>query len=541
MAVGRHSAPNGSEQQDSTNTGGATHSVSNVRLAGKRFKRTEGTVPEHGQQVEPPVMPYQRGPQDASQGPRKSHKPVIIAVCAVIAVLLVAYGIGVAFFSGHFYPNSTIGGLDVSTKDPQTVIAELEGHMDEYTLAVSGQGFEWDVTADEAGLDPDASTVVNSAIADNNPWSWPIQLFSEHVESGDLTGQFDEDVLKQSVEAKVSAFNKDRTAPTDATIKYDEEAGEFTVVPEKIGEQLDAGAVYEKISAAILALEDSLELDESVLLQPNRVADDERMTTALDEANGLLSTTITLTMGGEEVATVDASVLSGWITLDDDLHATVSTEAMKSWAAELGKKLDTVGTERTYERPDGKTVTVSGGTYGWVSDEAQLAEQLAAAIEAGESTTLEVPCVEKGVEFNGLGKQDWGAYVDIDLGEQHAYYYDASGKLLWDAGVITGNPNVGDDTPTGIYKLNNKQTDVTLIGMPDENGDPSYESPVAYWMPFVDNLIGLHDANWQATSSFSDPTAYTYVGSHGCVNLETGKAAELFDIIQIGDCVIVHN
>ena len=60
-------------------------------------------------------------------------------------------------------------------------------------------------------------------------------------------------------------------------------------------------------------------------------------------------------------------------------------------------------------------------------------------------------------------------------------------------------------------------------------------------MSFIGSAIGLHDANWQASSSFSDPTAYTWTGSHGCVNLPPDKAAELFGILQVGDCVIVHN
>ena len=59
-------------------------------------------------------------------------------------------------------------------------------------------------------------------------------------------------------------------------------------------------------------------------------------------------------------------------------------------------------------------------------------------------------------------------------------------------------------------------------------------------MPFVGNAVGLHDASWLSAAAFADPRAYTYRGSHGCVNLPTDKAIELYNIIEAGVCVISH-
>ncbi|WP_229254276.1 L,D-transpeptidase [Collinsella ihumii] len=140
-----------------------------------------------------------------------------------------------------------------------------------------------------------------------------------------------------------------------------------------------------------------------------------------------------------------------------------------------------------------------------------------------------------------MGGRDWGAYVDIDISEQRVRYYDANDQLVWESGCITGNPNTGHDTPTGIYFINNKEQNVQLTGAKDpETGEPEYISYVDYWMSFIGGAVGLHDADWQASSSFNDPTAYTWTGSHGCVNLPPDKAAELFNIVQLNDCVIVH-
>lgn len=61
---------------------------------------------------------------------------------------------------------------------------------------------------------------------------------------------------------------------------------------------------------------------------------------------------------------------------------------------------------------------------------------------------------------------------------------------------------------------------------------------MAYWMPFVGNSVGLHDADWR--SKFGS-NIYEYNGSHGCVNLPPDKAAELAGLINVGTVVVVHN
>ena len=160
------------------------------------------------------------------------------------------------------------------------------------------------------------------------------------------------------------------------------------------------------------------------------------------------------------------------------------------------------------------------------------------AVHAGTVGTLDIPVLQSGNGFSGLGSKDWGArYCDVDLSEQHARFYDASGALVWESDIVSGKP--GHDTPTGVYSLNSKQSPSTLIGQTDpETGEPEYETKVQYWMPFVGNSVGLHDATWQA--AFGGSRWEQGYGSHGCVNLPLGKAEAIYGIIQVGDVVVVH-
>ena len=69
-------------------------------------------------------------------------------------------------------------------------------------------------------------------------------------------------------------------------------------------------------------------------------------------------------MAGTVAGTVDASLISQWVSLDDELAVTLDEGALTAWVDELAAVCNTVGTQRTYTRSDGKVVTVAGGTYG---------------------------------------------------------------------------------------------------------------------------------------------------------------------------------
>ena len=57
-------------------------------------------------------------------------------------------------------------------------------------------------------------------------------------------------------------------------------------------------------------------------------------------------------------------------------------------------------------------------------------------------------------------------------------------------------------------------------------------------MPFIGNVYALHDAPWQP--DFGGTMYRDGYGSHGCVNLPPSKAAELYNIVDVGTVVVVH-
>ena len=483
-----------------------------------------------------PMLPVDVSEADAKGG-RKSLKALGIVLGVIVALLAVVYLAGALVFMDRFLPRTTVGDLDVSLKSSAEVQGLLADVIDDYVLKVEGQGFSLKLSAAEAGMRLDGRAATDAMHASANAWAWPIEILKAHDESDKLAATYNESGLGDTVRAAVDEFNKTATPPTDAVIAYSEAKGAFVVEPEAVGTALSYDTVIKAVDDAVLALQPAVKLGANALQQPKVLSSDPKLTAAAEQANTMIKADLVLTMAGDTAGEVNADLISQWVRLGDDLSATLDEAALTAWVDELAAACNTVGTQRTYTRPDGKVVTVAGGVYGWSVDHDALLSLVKESVAAGTVQTAEVPCTTVGTGYNGAGAQDWGLrYCDIDLAEQYARFYDETGALVWESPIVSGTPNGSHDTPTGVYWLNQKASPSKLKGT---NLDGSkYESTVQYWMPFVGNVIGLHDADWQ--SSFGGSRYRDGAGSHGCVNLPPYKAAELYGIIQAGDVVVSH-
>ncbi|MDO4939834.1 MAG: L,D-transpeptidase family protein [Lachnospiraceae bacterium] len=123
--------------------------------------------------------------------------------------------------------------------------------------------------------------------------------------------------------------------------------------------------------------------------------------------------------------------------------------------------------------------------------------------------------------------------IEVSIAEQHVYVYDGAVPIV-DSPCVTGKVSTGTVTPTGNYAIQAKIPDKTLKGKNVDGTD--YESFVHFWMPF-NGGYGLHDASWR--NKFGGEI-YKTGGSHGCVNLPTAKAQEIWNVIWVGMPVYVH-
>ena len=467
-------------------------------------------------------------------------KKIVGIVCACIAgALAVVYLGGVLFFSNWYYPGTSIGAIDASMKSSGDVKNELIKAVESYKVAITGDGFDYELDMSQVGVSVDADDIVKRMHEALPAWLWPVLLSQQSHQLADLfvADYSGSASLNNAIREKVEKFNETAVQPQDATIEYDAQKKQFVVRSEKSGTALDTDAVVKAVDTAILAFQDSVVLGDDELAKPKILSTDEKLKTAAETATRMSSITLNLNMAGQNAGSIGPDQISQWVKLGDDYTVSLDADAIDGYVSELEGSLETVGTERKYVRADGKQITVSGGVYGWEVDGDSLRDSINSAVTSGVSQDIDIPCISTGAEYNGAGKKDWGnRYVDIDLSEQHVRMYDDSGALVWESDCISGIPDGSHDTSVGVYWVNSKTSPSKLVGY--EDGKKIYESTVRYWMPFDGNAIGLHDADWQP--GFGGTMYRDGYGSHGCVNLPVDAAAQLYQIIKEGDCVVSH-
>ena len=459
-------------------------------------------------------------------------KPWIIAGSIIGALVVIYLGIA-AFFMSHFLVNTSINGKDFSGTTVADVEAYLKEQVADYELTILEQNNVSDViTGSEISLAYKENSRVQDALENQRQLLWLISLFSESDTDITIEVEYDDAALEENIQ-NLQAVTAEQVDPVAAHPEYD--GNSFVVAEEQYGTTVDMETLTAKIKEHITEFDTTLDMmDEECYVMPAYTSDSPEVQAACDEMNEYLKASITYPM--DEDVVVDKDLISKWVTYDDDMKVAFNEDAVREWMREFGKKYDTLGTTRTITTPTGKTAEVSGGTYGWSVDEETETKNLINSIKNGE-VAERAPAYKQTAASHGA--QDWGStYIEVDIAAQHMWYI-VDGAVGMESDVVTGLPADGRDTPTGVYSILYTERDSTLKGETDpETGKPSYETPVAFWMPFTWQGHGFHDATWQ--SSFGG-SRYQTNGSHGCVNMPYDKAEQLFNMISAGTPVIIHN
>lgn len=250
----------------------------------------------------------------------------------------------------------------------------------------------------------------------------------------------------------------------------------------------------------------------------------------LATVNGM---SVTYQLPNNQTEVLDGLTIASWVNGSQGLTVSVDAAKVAAYVQGLRNKYDTPAGTQTWQSADGTTKSIKTD-YGWHIDQAKETEALIANIQSLQSVTREPVYASRAVQTE---MPQWGkTFVEIDISSQHVYFYQ-NGNCVWDSKCVTGTATDPDRaTPTGVFALKYKQRDRVLRGrINPQTGKPSYESPVAYWMPFNGN-IGLHDANWR--SSFGG-NIYLKSGSHGCINLPPKNAKTLYELITPGTVIVV--
>lgn len=500
-------------------------------LESENMKESDFAEEEASEEDRGNRSPRRRRGRKKKEKKNRGKKPWIIAGSIVGGLVVIYLGIA-AFFIGHFFINTTVNGKDFSGKSAAVVEDYLKEQVEDYELTLLELNNETDVIkGSEISLVYEENSEVKDTLKKQNPLLWVTSLFSKSSREVIVQVDYDEAALEEKIQS-VQAVVQEQTDPVSAYPKFDGES--FVVEPEVYGTAVNMEVLTEKIKTHITEFRPELDmLEEGCYKIPKYTSESPEVQAACDVMNKYCKASVTYTM--TENVVVDKTLISTWLTYDENMQATLNEEAVREWMREFGKIYDTVGSTRTITSPSGKTVDVSGGTYGWSIDEETETQNLINSIKNGEVVTREPVYVQTAASHSA---QDWGTtYIEVDLSAQYMWYI-VDGSVAFQANVVTGLPTPDRATPAGVYSILYTQRNATLVGEKDpETGEPIYRTPVSYWMPFTYQGHGFHDATWQPGFGGN---LYQSIGSHGCVNMSLGDAGTLFGMISAGTPVVLH-
>ena len=474
----------------------------------------------------------QQTDEEIQEKKKKRNKILGWTLGVAAAVIVAVYFGGAYYFSSHFYFNTSINGTDFSTKTADEVEKYMIGQVDNYVLSIKkiDNSVEM-INGDDIELEYQKSDELQKLIKKQNAFLWPKSLWDKSNIRANVGVEFNKDKLQEQINALECVKEENQVAPVDAHPEFD--GNEFVVKEEEYGSQLDRKVFDKKIVNFIEKFEDDLELQkEKCYVMPSYTKEDEIVAKACDTMNNYLPASITYVLGDNQEV-VDKTLISQWVTTDENMQVTFHSEQIAEFVKGLAGKYNTRGTQRSFVSGNGNKVSVKGGSYGWVLDQKAETEYLENAIASGTVENREPVFKQKAASH---GSVDWGnTFVEIDLTNQHLYLF-VNGSVVVSGPVVTGKPSAGNATPQGVYSISYCQRNAVLRGPKQPDGKYKWESPVSFWMPF-NGGIGLHDANWQ--SSFGGNRYLTH-GSHGCVNLQYSVAEKVFANVHAGTPVVCH-
>ena len=460
-------------------------------------------------------------------------KKAALTAGAAAGILAAAYLGGALFFQFHFLPNTTVNGRDFYARSAETLESYLREEVEGYELTVSGKTGDTDlIRGSEIALSYEGNAEGEELMEEQNAFLWPGAFFSDRVSRIETGVKYDEALLDEKIRT-LKAVTGEQTEPVSAAPQFD--GSQFVPGQEQEGTAVDTEILTEQVRKSISELDTELDLEEEgCYKEPKYTYESPEVQAACDAMNQYCRASIIYEL--DQPVVVDKALISGWLTVDENMEVSLNTEAVRQWLAEFGKQYDTVGKTRTFTTADGLSAEVSGGTYGWeIDEEAELAA-LTADIENGASVTRAPAYCENGTAAVH-GPQDWGStYVEVDLTRQHMWYVK-DGSVVMEADVVTGKPTPDKETPQGVYSILEMKRNKVLLGDIKANGQREYETLVAYWMRVTWTGIGFHDATWQ--TAFGGER-YKTAGSHGCINMSLSDAGRLYEMLEMYTPVVMH-
>ena len=336
----------------------------------------------------------------------------------------------------------------------------------------------------------------------------------------------------------ISMVTVNKNAVKDYLLEYIDDSEEATTVnniPIEYDEKTRKFKVSGNFTNIIIDIDEISEYVVSELQEGNKVIDisafaikkwteiEGEMLERLKLVNQALESVVVYQINSTTTFELNSETIKDWIYLDENKKYNIDFEGIVSEIAEKTKSFNFKATEignidLLFSKSDMPEIDTEQ-EISW------LKENLATGIK----TTRELSYVKKPKDI------DLKSYIELDITRQTIWMY-LNGKCILKTPCVTGNVSGGHSTPTGIYYLTNKAKNTVLRGY--NNDGSRYTAHVDYWMAFIRNSIGFHDASWR--KGVFGENIYKTNGSHGCVNMPRDAAKILYENITSDMPIIIY-
>lgn len=456
---------------------------------------------------------------------RVLRRSLLLALGTVLFLIIGLYVYFGFYFRSHFFYRTSIEDIDVGGMTAEEAVEELRLEVKDYLLVMQDRdGNKHQILGRDFDYDYKPFGEEEKLIEGQSSFLWPFHLAKDKKLEMEKSITYDEDLLKEAVWSLDCLKEEKMQKPQNASIQMTEEG--YELIPENQGSYLIKDKLYARVKGAVDAGENEFTFTDELYEKPQVTAKDPVLSECMAKIQSFFGAEITYDMG-EDKEVVDKSVISEWITVDENYNVSFDENKAASFVQSLASKYNTYGDERKFLTAKGDSITIGGGDYGWVVDKEAEREQLIQEVKNGEVKTREPLYSQTAVSRN---KNDIGStYIEIDYTNQHLWYIE-NGTIKIETDIVSGNISRGNGSPDGVFKIVYKQSPAVLKG-------ETYESDVTYFMPFAYN-VGIHDASWR-NGKFGG-TIYKNSGSHGCINVPEEIAEKLYQTVEKDTPVVAY-
>lgn len=317
---------------------------------------------------------------------QKNNTKIYICIIGSISLVLLLYISISIYYTSHFFENTIINGHDISGETLSDVEKYFQLQTEGYELTIKERNGRTEIIkGEDISLAYKESRALEDILKKQNIFLWPISLFTGRKEEITTECIYEEAKLEQKINS-LDAVTSEQIPPQSAYPEYD--GNQFIVHMETDGTAVNMADLRKKIMTAVILLDSEIDLErEKCYITPEYTAESEKLQKACSTMNQYCQTSITYLM--DEPVVIDKTVISTWLSIDDEMNVILDENAIKKWLEDFGDRYDTMGTTRTFTTPTGKNTSVTGGTYGWSINEEDELTEILNAVKRGNVITKE--------------------------------------------------------------------------------------------------------------------------------------------------------